>query len=113
MPLNKKQTQELVEPLAPPAKPEPYQPIIKERDRSGDAYASVYPFDGDKFTYISAYARPYKNEYDEAHYEVLWPSIGAASTELTRQFAAGLIAACDWVDAKQAEHAAKPATENS
>ncbi len=146
MPLNEKQTQELVEALATPTKPPcehcdmesigvsgvylvcglhmdphnfipylreteppPYQPVIEEQERfPTGTFAKVYPFE-DRFTSISAYAEPARGPHAWCgeQYCVNWPSIGVSSTAITRQFAAGLIAACDWVDAKQAEHAAK------
>jgi hypothetical protein len=75
---------------------------IEPRKLHNGTMATVYPFDGDTFTNITATAQPASEVLaDPARYQVNWPSIGAQNTTKTREFAMALLAACDWVDEQE------------
>ena len=74
---------------------------IKEFKYHRGYSASVYPFD-QTFTHITAEAHQQFGE-EGMTYGVNWPSIGSVSTDEARHFAAGIIAACDWLESKKRE----------
>jgi hypothetical protein len=75
---------------------------IKEFKYHRGCSASVYPFD-QAFTHVTAEAHQQFGE-EGMTYGVNWPSIGSVPAEEARQFAAAIIAACEWLE-KQKEEA--------
>lgn len=86
---------------------------FEERTRDlGDRIArqaNFYPYDDNHFTTINAAAEPASTTMrTKAYYRVNWPSTGAQDTATARQFAQGIIDACDWVDRCEADDKNKP-----
>ena len=73
---------------------------VKEFKHHRGCSADLYPFDG-LYTHITAEAHQQFGE-EGLTYGINWPSIGSVSADEARQFAAAIVAACEWVE-KQKE----------
>jgi len=74
------------------------EPKVEIRKQSAGRHASIEPFDGSSFTYISIHQSADIESGDLDSAEVNWPSLGAVSPETARGFAKAILRAADLAD---------------